>query len=68
MNLIKIFDYNNSNKVRNGFILIKLCLQVDLTFALPSLLHMYKSKPHMYVSWLLDHEGKGSLLSYLREK
>lgn len=29
---------------------------------------MYRSKPHQYVSWLLGHEGKGSLLSYLREK
>lgn len=41
---------------------------MDLTWALPSLLHLYKSKPHQYVSWLLGHEGKGSLLSYLREK
>lgn len=29
---------------------------------------MYRTKPHQYVSWLLGHEGKGSLLSYLREK
>ncbi|GLV32816.1 Nardilysin [Carabus blaptoides fortunei] len=47
---------------------VKDLCQVDLTFALPSLLNMYKSKPHMYVSWLLDHEGKGSIMSYLREK
>ncbi|RZB40351.1 nardilysin-like, partial [Asbolus verrucosus] len=42
--------------------------QLELTWALPSLLHKYKSKPHQYVSWLLGDEGKGSLLSYLRKK
>ena len=35
---------------------------------MPSLLHKYKSKPHQYVSWIIGHEGKGSLISYLRKK
>jgi len=35
---------------------------------MPSLLNFYKSKPYDYVSWILGHEGKGSLISYLRKK
>lgn len=34
---------------------------------MPSLLSFYKSRPHDYVSWILGHEGKGSLISYLRK-
>ncbi|EZA59550.1 Nardilysin [Ooceraea biroi] len=41
--------------------------QLELTWAMPSLLDFYKSKPHDYVSWILGHEGKGSLISYLRK-
>jgi nardilysin len=47
---------------------VKEGVQVELTWALPSLLHKYKSKPHQYVSWILGHEGQGSLLAYLRKK
>lgn len=35
---------------------------------MPSLLDLYKSKPHQYISWIIGHEGKGSLISYLRKK
>nr|CAD7434022.1 unnamed protein product [Timema monikensis] len=35
---------------------------------MPSLLNFYRSKPHHYLSSLIGHEGKGSLLSYLRKK
>ncbi|XP_018344745.1 PREDICTED: nardilysin-like isoform X2 [Trachymyrmex septentrionalis] len=42
--------------------------QLELTWAMPSLLHLYKSKPHQYISWIIGHEGKGSLISYLRKK
>ena len=35
---------------------------------MPPLHHLYKSKPHQYVSWIVGHEGKGSLISYLRKK
>ncbi|XP_046617809.1 nardilysin-like [Neodiprion virginianus] len=47
---------------------VKDVCQVELTWALPSLHHLYKSKPHQYVSWIIGHEGKGSLISYLRKK
>ncbi|XP_012524901.1 nardilysin isoform X2 [Monomorium pharaonis] len=42
--------------------------QLEVTWTMPSLLHLYKSKPHQYISWIIGHEGKGSLISYLRKK
>nr|CAI5844579.1 unnamed protein product [Callosobruchus analis] len=44
-----------------------LC-QVDLTWSLPSFRDKYKSKPHEYISHLMGDEGKGSLLSFLRNR
>lgn len=46
---------------------VKDICEVVLTWALPSMLHMYRSKPGEYVSSLVGHEGKGSLLAYLRK-
>ncbi|GIT02839.1 MAG: hypothetical protein CM1200mP28_00980 [Deltaproteobacteria bacterium] len=37
-------------------------------FALPKTLHYYKSQPLGMLGFLLGHEGKGSLLSLLKEK
>ncbi|XP_028157648.1 nardilysin-like isoform X4 [Ostrinia furnacalis] len=42
--------------------------EVHLTWCMRSLKSEYQSKPHQYISFLLGHEGKGSLLSYLRKK
>ncbi|XP_045503200.1 nardilysin-like [Colias croceus] len=42
--------------------------EVQLTWLMRSLISEYESKPHQYISYLLGHEGKGSLLSYLRKK
>ncbi|XP_063217642.1 nardilysin-like [Bacillus rossius redtenbacheri] len=39
-----------------------------ITWALPSFVHMYRSKPHQVISSALGYEGKGSLISYLRKK
>ena len=39
---------------------------LDLKFPMPSILTMYKSKPTRYLSHLIGHEGKGSLLSCLK--
>lgn len=39
-----------------------------LTFATPDLTALYKSKPGDYVSHLLGHEGKGSLLHELKQR
>lgn len=35
---------------------------------MPSLHDLYQSKPHQYISWIIGHEGHGSLISYLRNK
>ncbi|KAM3963851.1 nardilysin [Aphomia sociella] len=42
--------------------------EVHLTWCMRSLISEYESKPHQYISYLLGHEGKGSLLSFLRKK
>ncbi|XP_018310444.1 nardilysin-like [Mycetomoellerius zeteki] len=42
--------------------------QLEITWAVPSLLDFYKSKLNHYVAWIIMHEGKGSLFSYLRKK
>jgi len=42
--------------------------KLDLTWALPPTLHLYKEKPLHYMAWILGHEGKGSLISFLRKK
>ncbi|XP_042887210.1 nardilysin-like isoform X2 [Penaeus japonicus] len=41
---------------------------VEINWALPSYLKHYKTKPLHYISHLLGHEGKGSILSYLKKK
>lgn len=62
-----IYDTPEFNKIYY-IIPNKNSVSVDLIWALPSLLHLYKSKPHHYVSWLLGDEGKGSLISELRKR
>ncbi|KYN27508.1 Nardilysin [Trachymyrmex cornetzi] len=50
---------------------IKVCKdvnQIHVTWALPSLLNLYRSKPCKYISWIIEHKGKDSLTSYLRKK
>lgn len=42
--------------------------RMTLVFPLPSLVEHYRSKPMRYISYLLGHEGKGSLLSLLKNK
>merc|ERR1719431_2023537 len=39
-----------------------------MTWALPPTLHLYRIKPLHYMAHLLGHEGKGSLISFLRKK
>nr|CAD7462005.1 unnamed protein product [Timema tahoe] len=47
---------------------VKDTQEVELCWVMPSLLSLYRSKPHHYLSSVIGHEGKGSLLSYLRKK
>ncbi|XP_072934392.1 nardilysin-like [Epargyreus clarus] len=42
--------------------------ELNLNWCMRSLISEYESKPHQYISYLLGHEGKGSLLSYLKKK
>ena len=39
-----------------------------INFQLPPLMNEFKSDPAGYISWLLGHEGKGSVLDFLQEK
>jgi nardilysin len=41
---------------------------LHLTFPLPALFEHYTRKPDEYISHLIGHEGRGSLLSALKEK
>ncbi|KAG0427454.1 hypothetical protein HPB47_025509 [Ixodes persulcatus] len=47
---------------------VKKVNNLSVTWALPSLLHEYKTKPLEYISYVVGHEGAGSILAYLREK
>nr|XP_031836448.1 insulin-degrading enzyme isoform X1 [Nomia melanderi] len=46
---------------------IKNTRHLNITFPLPDLRDHYKSAPAYYFAYLLGHEGKGSLLSSLKE-
>ncbi|XP_072275730.1 nardilysin isoform X1 [Pyxicephalus adspersus] len=47
---------------------IKKVHALTITWALPPQEKYYKVKPLHYISWLIGHEGKGSVLSLLRKK
>ncbi|XP_012257789.2 nardilysin-like [Athalia rosae] len=64
---VQTFDTPNFKKIYKIKPVKDVC-QIELTWTMPSLLHLYKCKPHQYVSWIIGHEGKGSLISYLRKK
>ena len=53
---------------RVDFVPVKDLRQVELAFPAPSMRHHVNSKPLRYWSHLIGHEGKGSILSYLKEK
>ncbi|KAM8805816.1 nardilysin-like [Eudromia elegans] len=42
--------------------------QLHITWALPPQEKNYRVKPLHYISWLVGHEGKGSILYFLRKK
>lgn len=39
-----------------------------MTFVLPPLAKHYRSKPHDYLAYIIQHEGVGSITSYLKKK
>ena len=66
------YDPNYLDTVK-GFRLIKRLPIKDLreltmTFSIPSFIKFYTVKPEMLIAFCVGHEGKGSLLSYLKEQ
>ena len=47
---------------------VKDLRDLEIRFAIPSTRHLYESKPGRQLGFILGHEGKGSLLSYLKDK
>jgi len=47
---------------------VKDVRNLNLLFSLPATRHLYKSKPGRQFGFILGYEGKGSLLSYLKQK
>ena len=47
---------------------VKDIRKMDIFFELPSTRDQYESKPGRQFGFILGHEGKGSLLSYLKQK
>ena len=47
---------------------VKDLRDLEISFALPGTRDMYTSKPGRQLGFILGHEGKGSLLSYLKDK
>jgi secreted Zn-dependent insulinase-like peptidase len=51
----------NINPVKND-------RQLIISFAMPSIDQYYRTKPESILTYLLGHEGKGSILSYLKKQ
>lgn len=47
---------------------VKNDLQLIISFALPSIDHLYRHKPESLLAYLIGHEGQGSILSYLKHQ
>ncbi|KAG9483024.1 hypothetical protein GDO78_009125 [Eleutherodactylus coqui] len=54
--------------VQSNVVPVKKVHALTITWALPPQEKFYKVKPLHYISWLIGHEGKGSILSLLRKK
>ncbi|XP_072919120.1 nardilysin [Hemitrygon akajei] len=61
------FDTPAFNKLYR-VIPVKNVHSLNITWALPPQKQYYRIKPLHYISWLIGHEGKGSILSLLRSK
>ncbi|XP_064472121.1 nardilysin-like [Ornithodoros turicata] len=47
---------------------VRKACKLSVTWALPSMIQEYKTKPIEYIAWLVGHEDAGSILAYLRER
>ncbi|XP_018057367.1 PREDICTED: nardilysin-like [Atta colombica] len=59
---------DTSQKIYKQIKPMKDIIQLHITWTLPSLLNLYRSKPNKYISWIIEHKGNNSLTSYLRKK
>ena len=63
------FPYPNERLCRHYRVVpVKEHSFLTLTWPLPPIRGLYRSKPFRYVSHILGHEGEGSLLSLLKAK
>ncbi|XP_066479934.1 nardilysin [Tiliqua scincoides] len=65
--LTEPFDTPDFHKVYR-VVPIRKTHSLNITWSLPPQEQYYRVKPLHYISWLVGHEGKGSVLSYLRKK
>ncbi|XP_072295428.1 nardilysin-like [Eucyclogobius newberryi] len=61
------FDTPHFNKLYR-VVPVKKVNALTISWALPPQAQHYRVKPLHYVSWLIEHEGTGSVLSLLRKK
>ena len=66
-NMLKPFDNSKYHKLYKMAPLRNIH-QLDLFWSLPPLLEKYRAKPLNYLSWIIGHEGHGSLIQYIRKK
>lgn len=41
---------------------------IEITFPVYDIEHLYQSKPNSFISHFIGHEGRGSILTYLKGK
>uniref|UniRef100_A0A3B4A1W4 Nardilysin b (N-arginine dibasic convertase) n=1 Tax=Periophthalmus magnuspinnatus TaxID=409849 RepID=A0A3B4A1W4_9GOBI len=61
------FDTPDFNKLYR-VVPVKKVHALTISWALPPQAQHYRVKPLFYISWLIEHEGAGSILSLLRKK
>uniref|UniRef100_A0A671YS79 Nardilysin convertase n=1 Tax=Sparus aurata TaxID=8175 RepID=A0A671YS79_SPAAU len=66
-NLLDPFDTPAFNKLYR-VVPVRKVHALNITWALPPQEKYYRVKPLHYISWLIGHEGTGSILSLLRKK
>ncbi|XP_064605323.1 nardilysin-like [Liolophura sinensis] len=63
----EVFDKSRFCKLYK-VIPVKSINQIEITWSLPSQLDNFRTKPLGYLSFLIGHEGEGSILSFLKKK
>ncbi|KAJ0063061.1 hypothetical protein NL108_010675 [Boleophthalmus pectinirostris] len=66
-NMLDPFDTPAFNKLYR-VVPVRKVHALNITWALPPQEKYYRVKPLHYISWLIGHEGTGSILSVLRKK